>query len=242
MAETVLEVRQLGVRLNPDFSVRIERMLVERGQVVLLNAASGTGKSTVLGLIFGAIPPTEPDRASLRLCGHPVVLDRGQRQGHPPDRIGFVLQTARLVPFLTLEENITLPCRLADMQPDSEWQKHLMQRLGIVKLLDRYPTQVSVGQRQRAAIARAMLGRPALLLLDEPVSALDPANVAAVEALIAELTQEVDAGVVLASHQVEHGMFQGAQLAAHDLISDPVTGGMQSVFSMVHSSSAGEAA
>lgn len=219
----VLHVRNLGVRLGPDLAVVIAALDLDPGEVMVLDSASGTGKSTVLGLVSAAIPGGGMEGEVLHLAGRPVpVARRAQRPDRamfaPPDLLGFVLQTARLIPFLTLAENITLPLRLAGVAPDPDWQAHLLDRLGIVDLLARRPDQVSVGQRQRAAVARAMLAKPALLLLDEPVSALDPASTDAVEALIVDLAAAVGAAVLLASHKAAGGAFATAPRCSHGMV------------------------
>lgn len=221
MTGRVLQVRNLGIRLSPEFAVVIDRLDLEPGEVRVFDSASGTGKSTALGLIGAAIPGGGMPGESLRLCGRAVTggaVDRAHCA--PPDVLGFVLQTARLVPFLTLAENIALPMRLTGLAPDPDWSRHVLDRLGIADLLGRRPDQVSVGQRQRAAVARALWARPRLLLLDEPVSALDPANTAAVEALIAELAAAAGAAVLLASHKAAEGAFGGAPRCRHRLVID----------------------
>lgn len=227
MTGRVLHVRNLGVRLGPDFAVVIDRLDLDPGEVLLLDSASGTGKSTVLALVAAAIPGSGMPGETLVLAGRPVprppAPDRaapGRAGFAPPDVLGFVLQTARLVSFLTLGENIGLPARLAGLDPDPGWRAHLLGRLGIAGLLNRRPDQVSVGQRQRAAVARAMLARPQLLLLDEPVSALDPANTDAVEALIADLAAETGAAVLLASHQAGRGVFARQARCTQRLVPD----------------------
>ena len=215
MTPPVLDIRQVGVRLSADFAVLIERIEIGAGEIVLLDSASGSGKSTVLGLVAGAIPAGPLEGRVHRLNGEEPLAGARGNAGFGPQELGFVLQTSRLVDFLTLGENIALPSRLARVTPDPAWRRHVIGALGIDALVSRYPDQVSVGQRQRASIARALLARPALLLLDEPVSALDPANIDAVEALIAKLAKEAGSAVLLASHQAARGAFSGATAAAH---------------------------
>lgn len=214
MTGQVLHVRNLGIRLGPDFAVVIRSLDLDAGQVLVLDAQSGAGKSTVLGLIAGALPSSDMPGRALRLCGSDLLA--GADAGHAgPDRLGFVLQTSRLVPFLSLRDNILLPLRLAGRPVLTGWHDELTGRLGIAGILERMPDQVSVGQRQRAAIARALLARPALLLLDEPVSALDPANIDAVEHLLVALSAEAGSAVLLASHQAGRGAFSEAPRGDH---------------------------
>ncbi|GHG98450.1 ATP-binding cassette domain-containing protein [Pseudodonghicola xiamenensis] len=220
---TVLEARNLGVRLGREFAVVVEHLQLARGELRQLSAPSGAGKSTVLGLLAGAIPAGELPGRRLRLCGENLDIgDVSRRRAEltPPDRLGLVLQTSRLVPFMTLSENIDLPLRLANASPDAQWRGHLLETLGITALCARFPDQVSVGQRQRVSIARALLARPALVLLDEPVSALDPANVEAVEGIISRLAREAGSAVLLASHRVGEGVFATLPKLHHRLERD----------------------
>lgn len=218
MTREVLVIRNLGIRLGPEFAIVLSALRLRAGEVLVLDAPSGAGKSTVLGLIAGALPASDLPGRVLRLCGADLLasdLRRTRADLAGPRQLGFVLQTSRLVPFLTLRENVTLPMRLAGGGADPVWQAALFDRLGIGPILDRRPDQVSVGQRQRAAVARALLARPALLLLDEPVSALDPANIDAVEGLIVELAAEAGSAVLLASHQAARGAFAAAPRGTH---------------------------
>lgn len=236
MASPVVHARNLGRRLSEDFAVVIEALDIDPGEIVVLDSASGTGKSTVLGLVAAAIPGSGMVGEQLVLAGREVPVPKDRRRSAPdraafaaPNVMGFVLQTARLIPFLTLEENILLPARLVGLDLPRDWVGYVLGRLGIGALMARRPDQVSVGQRQRAAVARAMVARPALLLLDEPVSALDPANTDAVEALIAELAAEVGSAVLLASHKAAGGAFADAPRCGHELVRDP-DGVMVSLF------------
>ncbi|MEO1550403.1 MAG: ATP-binding cassette domain-containing protein [Pseudomonadota bacterium] len=207
----VLSIRALGVTLAPDFAVVIDSLDMARGDVVVMDAPSGAGKSTALGLIAGAIAPDDhPDRAH-SIAGQTITARTPRHRFFAPHQVGFVLQTSTLVPYLSVGENITLPLDVAGGVVERDWHSHLIGALGIAHLTDRKPAAISVGQRQRAAIARALLGRPALLMLDEPVSALDPANVGQVEHLVQVLAEDAASAVLLASHQAARGAFAQAQ-------------------------------
>lgn len=225
-AQAVLDVRDLGVRLSSEFGVMIADMVLQRGDVVVLDAESGAGKSTVLGLLTGAIEANiDSPNTYHAICGRSVGA-MPQR----PSTLGFVLQTSTLIPYLTVAENITLPSRVEGSKPDPEWMHYLVRLLGISGLESRKPSAISVGQRQRVGIARAFLLRPDLLLLDEPVSALDPTNVTQVEDLIALLASETRSAIVLASHQAARGAFKDAPRASQHL--QEVAGCTLSTFSM----------
>jgi putative ABC transport system ATP-binding protein len=213
----IVEIRDLGVQLGTEFSVYIERLDVAAGEVVVLDAQSGAGKSTVLGLIAGAIVPTNLCSGSHRLSGLQITTDLRRSDYARAGKIGFVLQTSVLIPYLTLDQNIKLPLRIHGQNPDPQWAEYVTGALGLSPLLLRRPNQVSVGQRQRAALARALMGKPDLLLLDEPVSALDPENAAQVEALIQILSQDAGSAVVLASHQALRGAFAKSRRVSHRL-------------------------
>lgn len=209
-AGPVLEVSDLKLTLSSDFGVWVKRLVLMPSEVAVLDAPSGTGKSTVLGLVCGAL---EADQGgSLHVAGAALPAE-----GLGPDLLGFVLQTSSLVPYLTIDENIRLPARIAGLCPATDWHDYLVCALGLEGLERRLPAQVSVGQRQRAGVARAFLTRPRLLLLDEPVSALDPANVEKVEHLIALLAKDSGAAVLLASHQAGRGAFATARRVDHQL-------------------------
>lgn len=232
--ELVADIRRIGCRLGREFCVVIEDLTLEAGEVLVIDSASGTGKSTVLGLIAGIIPATKYEAGHHRLFGREISADA--EDGLPKAaELGFVLQSATLVPYLTVRENIGLPQRVANLRTSLDWEASLFDRLGIEGLLDRYPEEISIGQKQRVAIARAMLARPRLLLMDEPVSALDPANVRQVESLILDLAREAGSAVVLASHQIARSAFAAKRRAQHHLVeqdgisyslfSNPVGGG-----------------
>ena len=224
MAGRVLHIRSLGAHLAKDFAVVIEALDLDPGERLVMDAVSGAGKSTALGLISGGLASSGLHGEVHEICGV-SVQDAGRRSDFArPEALGFVLQTNTLVPYISVEENIRLPARIAGLQTDAAWAAHLVDLLGLETLLARHPEALSVGQRQRVSVARALLARPALLLLDEPVASLDPGNVEHVETLISHLAEEAGSGILLASHQAQTGVFANVPRVTHRVLShDGVT-------------------
>jgi len=171
-----------------------------RGDFVALTGPSGCGKSTLLQ-ICGAMD--RPDGGVLRIDDVEVakLTDTALTQLRR-DRIGFVFQFFNLLPTLTVAENIALPLLLARQSEAAAFGRasELAERVGIAHRLGHYPAQISGGEAQRAALARAVVHRPALLVADEPTGSLDSVNGAAVLDLIGELNREYGVAVLLATH------------------------------------------
>jgi putative ABC transport system ATP-binding protein len=187
----------------PVHALRGVSFALEPGDFVALMGPSGCGKSTLLHLC-GAM-----DRASagrLLFDGHDLAaLDDDALTRVRRERVGFVFQFFNLLPTLTLGDNIALPCRLAGMTGgDADVRaRALADRVGIAHRLHHYPQQVAGGEMQRAALARALIHQPALLVADEPTGNLDSESGATVMALLAELNRELDVTVLVATHAAE---------------------------------------
>ena len=176
---------------------------VEAGDFVALMGPSGCGKSTLLHLC-GAMD---------RLTGGTLTLNDRDLSTMGDDeltrvrreQVGFVFQFFNLLPTLTVSDNIALPCLLAGMKAaEAESRaRALADRVGISHRLTHYPQQISGGEMQRAAIARALVHRPALLVADEPTGNLDSENGANVLSLIGELNRELGVTVLLATHAAD---------------------------------------
>ena len=158
--------------------LNIPRLHVMRGERVFLRGASGSGKSTLLGLIGGVLAP---DAGEVRLLGQSLGgMSAGARDEFRGTHVGFVFQMFNLIPYLSMRENVLLAlrfsppraARVADQQAEAG---RLLVALGLddTALIDRPVTRLSIGQQQRVAAARALLGRPEILIADEPTSALD---------------------------------------------------------------------
>ncbi|MGD9903522.1 MAG: ABC transporter ATP-binding protein [Vicinamibacterales bacterium] len=187
----------------PVAALRGVSLTLEAGDFVALMGPSGCGKSTLLHLCGAMDRPTS---GSLAIEDRDLTtLDDDALTRLRRDRIGFVFQFFNLLPTLTLGDNIALPLLLAGT-PVGEAERRargLAERVGLIRRLDHYPQQVSGGEAQRAAIARALVHQPALVIADEPTGNLDSANGAAVLALLAELNRDLGITLLLATHAEE---------------------------------------
>jgi len=173
---------------------------VERGEVVALVGASGSGKTTLLNLISGI---DAPDSGSVSLDGVEVTaLAEPERTLLRRRRIGFVFQFFNLLPTLTVGENVALPLELLGEDDTAAQQRAagLLQEVGLAGLALRYPETLSGGEQQRAAIARALAHRPALLLADEPTGNLDEDSGGRIIALLTGLAKRQRTTMLLVTH------------------------------------------
>lgn len=156
----------------------IPSVRIEKGEKVFLYGASGSGKTTLLEILAGVLVPQS---GKLQILDQDLVqMKASRRDSFRADHIGYVFQSFNLIPYLSVEENILLPLSFSKLRRDRLEQHsaeaevtHLCQSLGIGDLRKRKVTELSVGQQQRVAVARAMLGHPEIILADEPTSALD---------------------------------------------------------------------
>ncbi len=200
-----VELRQLRFGYRPGTPVlQIDSLIVPAGETVFLHGPSGSGKTTLLGIIAGVL---KADRGEALVLGKDLTRlggsDRDQLRG---ERLGYIFQMFNLIPYLSAFDNITLPCRMnprrmkrLDGSLDSE-TRALARTLEIESLLDARPGELSVGQQQRVAAARALLGRPELVVADEPTSALDADRREAFLGLLFESCREAGATLLFVSH------------------------------------------
>ncbi len=193
-----LEVREIRQRFGARTVLDIDDWIVKPGQHALINGPSGCGKSTLLHLIAGLLRPSQ---------GRVLVTGRALSQLRPAEldvfrgrTIGIVLQNLHLIGALTVYENIALARSLAALPPDRQAIDRLLHELGLSGHTGARPAQLSHGERQRAAIARAVINQPALVLADEPTSALDDANCDAVISLLLAQARASDATLVVSTH------------------------------------------
>jgi putative ABC transport system ATP-binding protein len=200
----ILETRSLTKTIDSG-SHRVEILRgidleIPAGQFVAIMGASGSGKSTLLGLLAGLDSATSGqviiDGVDITtLKEDQLALVRGRK-------IGFVFQSYQLIPTLTAEENVLLPFELTggDVATGTARARELLTNVGLGDRLDHYPVQLSGGEQQRVALARAFMGRPPLLMADEPTGNLDTTNGAHVLELLLDLNRREGTTLVLVTH------------------------------------------
>jgi putative ABC transport system ATP-binding protein len=181
---------------------------VERGESVFVQGESGSGKSTLLALLGGVLVP---QAGSVRVLGTELTrLSDGERDRFRVDHTGFIFQQFNLIPYLSMLDNVLLPCRFSARRRQrahvrsatlADEARRLLAELDLDETLWRRPvTQLSVGQQQRVAAARALIGEPELVIADEPTSALDAARQAAFLDLLARECVQAGATLIFVSH------------------------------------------
>ena len=179
----------------------------ESGDTVAVLGPSGSGKSTLLNIIGALLPP---DNGEVIVAGTDVVhLSSAELAAYRASKVGFVFQDHHLLPQLTLMENVLLPALAARTDPCEARAAALLERVGLKHRLHAYPWQVSGGERQRAALARALMNEPGLLLCDEPTGNLDQPTGAEVMDLLLSVARD-DAGsgsgtvILMVTHNLDH--------------------------------------
>ncbi|MEO0618879.1 MAG: ABC transporter ATP-binding protein [Pseudomonadota bacterium] len=194
------------------FSLHIEAFEIERGETVLLLGPSGSGKSTLLSLLCGI---ATPQAGRIDVLGTDMAaLSAMQRDRFRAEHLGIVFQMFNLLPYGSLIDNVTLPLNFAprrrqraSAEGDAAAEAvRLLERLGIGRhdALAARASAISVGQQQRVAVARALIGKPEIVIADEPTSALDVARRDDFLRLVFEEVRAVDATLVMVSH--DHGL------------------------------------
>lgn len=183
MRQFVIDIQNLIFQWpgRQGFRLSIPRFQIERGERVFLQGASGSGKSTLLSLLGGVLVPQQGQLQVLDI--DLTALSSSARDRFRVDHVGLLFQQFNLVPYLSVRENVLLPCRFSQRRRERALEAadtleqsadRLLGQLGLDLTLARQPvTALSVGQQQRVAAARALMGHPELIIADEPTSALD---------------------------------------------------------------------
>jgi putative ABC transport system ATP-binding protein len=183
----------------------IPELKIERGARVFLYGPSGSGKTTLLGIVAGVL---EANSGHVEVLGRDLVkLKPAERDAFRGSHIGYIFQLFNLIPYLTVEENITLPCRLSaerrrrlNGKDLHRAAREVAEHLGIAEFLREDVTKLSVGQQQRVAASRALIGTPELIVADEPTSSLDHDHRERFIQLLFESCREAGSTLVFVSH------------------------------------------
>ena len=182
---------------------------IERGKITVLIGPSGCGKSTLLRLIIRLI---EPDSGRIDFGGEPINPDNIDSLRR---RIGYVIQEGGLFPHLTARANVLLMARHVGISHE-EMRKRLLELCELTRfsgsLLSRYPVELSGGQRQRVSLMRALMLAPELLLLDEPLGALDPLVRASLQKDLKEIFAQLEQTVLFVTHDLAEAIYFGDQV------------------------------
>lgn len=197
---------------------KLDAKFQDQIRILAVTGRSGIGKTSLLNALAGLI---KPNRGFISFDGD-VLFDSERGIQVPPHRrhIGYVFQDARLFPHMTVSLNLDYAIYLAKNREAVIERKRLIELLGIFDLLDRYPDKLSGGEQQRVAIARALLSSPRLLLLDEPLAAIDKKRRDAISAMLIDLKREVRVPMILVSHNADDiERLSDQQLSLEDQIS-----------------------
>jgi phospholipid/cholesterol/gamma-HCH transport system ATP-binding protein len=192
-------------------------LTVHEGEMFGLFGPSGTGKSVLLKTTIGLIIP---DRGDVLLNGLSVFHGRRENLELARRKVGYVFQHAALFDSLSVLDNVCMGLPEAELKriPRMEAYKRAWEALDMVNLepravLSKLPAELSGGMKKRVGIARAIVGRPEILLWDEPTTGLDPVNTAAVERLIARLSRELEVTSIIVTHDIEGGLLMCDRVA-----------------------------
>ena len=198
-----------------------------RGARIALTGPSGCGKSTLLDILGLSLGPDSAAEFKFAPAGGDFAIwplwQKRDFDGLAALRLGFigyVLQTGELLPFLTAGENMLLAARLAGREDAERVARNLAARLGVGQLWQAMPATLSVGERQRCAIVRALAAKPAVILADEPTAALDPLHADRVMEVFLDCVEESGSALILATHNAEWALAGGLRRISFRLLEE----------------------
>ena len=180
--------------------LEIDEFLIARGETLFLYGPSGAGKTTLLNLLAGVLLP---QRGSIEILGHDITRMRSFRRDLFRARhIGVIFQQLNLIPYLDVLENVLIAPHFAklDRSSSAAHADELLETLGMAQHLHKRPSELSIGQQQRVAVARALVTGPEILIADEPTSALDSDNRETFMQHMLSMAAENDTTVIFVSH------------------------------------------
>lgn len=174
---------------------------VNKGEFVAIVVASGSGKSTLLHLLGGVDRPTS---GKIYIDGNEINnMNNDKLAIFRRRQIGIVYQFYNLIPILTVEENISLPCDLDGNRPDKERMNLILKSFGLFERRNHLPNELSGGQQQRTSIARALINNPAILLADEPTGNLDSKSTEEIMSILKMSNRDFNQTIIMITHNLE---------------------------------------
>ena len=174
---------------------------VNKGEFVAIVGASGSGKSTLLHLLGGVDRPTS---GKIYIDGNEINnMNNDKLAIFRRRQIGIVYQFYNLIPILTVEENISLPCDLDGNRPDKERMNLILKSFGLFERRNHVPNELSGGQQQRTSIARALINNPAILLADEPTGNLDSKSTEEIMSILKMSNRDFNQTIIMITHNLE---------------------------------------
>ena len=174
---------------------------VNKGEFVAIVGASGSGKSTLLHLLGGVDRPTN---GKIYIDGNEINnMNNDKLAIFRRRQIGIVYQFYNLIPILTVEENISLPCDLDGNRPDKERMDLILKSFGLFERKNHLPNELSGGQQQRTSIARALINNPAILLADEPTGNLDSKSTEEIMSILKMSNRDFNQTIIMITHNLE---------------------------------------
>ena len=181
--------------------INIDQLDIESGEKVFLYGPSGHGKSTLLNLTAGVL---KANSGEVTVLGQDMTkLSQSKRDHLRGEKIGYIFQIFNLIPYLTVKENIVLPCVINKKRANEDYDiqaEDLIDSLGLREHINKKVTDLSIGQQQRVAAARALIGNPEMIIADEPTSALDEKNTREFMELLMSVWEKKKFTLIFVSH------------------------------------------
>lgn len=193
-----LEVKELSYAISDKAILQDVSLCVPSGEACLILGASGSGKTTLLSILAGL---QQPDHGTVHYDGTSLYdMNESQRDQFRGQHIGILFQTFHLIKPFTVRQNLRIAYSMSGKTPDQAHMETVLDRLGLADKVRQKAGSLSVGEAQRLALARALIGKPKWLLCDEPTSSLDDHNVEVMMRLLQDETQQLGTSLIIVTH------------------------------------------
>ena len=215
----MIEIKNLNKSYNNQIVLNNLSLVINKGDFISIVGPSGAGKTTLLNIIGTIDSFDKNDKSSLMFEKTDLSkLNDNELSSFRNKNIGFIFQFHQLLPELTAKENILLPTMIGKFDSDKSLNNlnKLSSILGINKILDKKPEFLSGGEKQRVAVARALINNPSLILADEPTGNLDSDNAKKIQELFKKINKELDVTIILVTHNEKFSKIASKRLVLKD--------------------------